>query len=82
MNKIIRNIVIVALFTVGGGWLGIWLNTVTGNTQPPMQSLGALVWLTSPALSGIFLRASAGMAGRILAWAESLSGWKWYLAGI
>ena len=23
MNKIIRNIVIVSLFTVGGGWLGI-----------------------------------------------------------
>ena len=60
MNRIIRNIVIVALFTVGGGWLGIWLNTVTGNTQPPMQSLGALVWLTSPALSGIFLRAFGG----------------------
>ena len=48
MNKIIRNIIIVALFTVGGGWLGIWLNNVTDNTMPPMQSLGALVWLTTP----------------------------------
>lgn len=60
MNRSIRNIVIMALFTVGGGWLGIWLNTVTGNTMPPLQSLGALVWLVSPALVGIALRAFAG----------------------
>ena len=60
MNKTIRNLIIVALFTVGGGWLGIWLNNVTGNTQPPMQSLGVLVWLTTPALAGIFLRAFGG----------------------
>ncbi|MBK8618243.1 MAG: CPBP family intramembrane metalloprotease [Anaerolineales bacterium] len=83
MNKIIRNIIIVALFTVGGGWLGIWLNGVTGNTQPPMQSLGALVWLTTPALSGILLRALGGDG-----WKDSgfglnlLSGWKWYLVAI
>ena len=83
MNRIIRNIVIVALFTIVGGWLGIWLNNVSGNTQPPMQSLGALVWLTSPALSGIFLRAFGGDG-----WKDSgfglnlLSGWKWYLVGI
>ena len=83
MNRIIRNIIIVALFTVGGGWLGIWFNNITGNTQPPMQSLGALVWLTSPALSGLFLRAFGGDG-----WKDSgfglnlLSSWKWYLAGI
>lgn len=83
MNKTIRNIVIVAFFTVGGGWLGIWLNSVTGNTQPPTQSLGALVWLTSPALAGIFLRAFGGDG-----WQDSgfglnlLSSWKWYLAAI
>ncbi len=83
MNKVIRNIIIIALFTVGGGWLGIWLNNITGNTMPPMQSLGALVWLTTPALSGIFLRAFGGDG-----WKDSgfglnlLSGWKWYLVAI
>ena len=83
MNKIIRNIVIVALFTVGGGWLGIWLNNVTGNTMPPMQSLGALIWLTSPALSGFALRTFGGDG-----WKDSgfgfhlLSSWKWYLAAL
>ncbi len=83
MSKIIRNIVIVALFTVGGGWLGIWLNNVTGNTQPPMQSLGVLVWLTTPALSGIFLRAFGGDGWKDSGFGLNLiSGWKWYLVAI
>jgi len=83
MNKIIRNIIIAALFTVGGGWLGIWLNNVTGNTQPPMQSLGALVWLVAPALSGILLRAFGGDGWKDAGFGLNLiSGWKWYLAAI
>lgn len=83
MNKITRNIIIVALFTVGGGWFGIWLNKITGNTMPPLQSLGALVWLTTPALAGILLRIFGGDG-----WKDSglglnlLSGWIWYLAAI
>jgi membrane protease YdiL (CAAX protease family) len=83
MNKTIRNIIIVALFTVGGGWLGIWLNNVTGNTQPPMQSLGALVWLVSPALSGFLLRAFGGDGWKDSGFGLNLpSGWKWYLVAI
>ncbi len=83
MNKQIRNIFIVALFTVGGGWLGIWLNGVTGNTMPPMQSLGALVWLISPALAGIFLRAFGGDGWKDSGFGLNLpSGWKWYLVAI
>ena len=60
MNKTTRNLFIFAFFTAGGGWLGIWLNNITGNTNPPMQSLGALVWLTSPLLVGFLLRAFGG----------------------
>ncbi|MBI3152319.1 MAG: CPBP family intramembrane metalloprotease [Chloroflexi bacterium] len=83
MNKIIRNIIIVALFTVGGGWLGIWLNTVTSNTQPPMQSLGVLVWLATPALSGMLLRAFGGDGWKDSGFGLNLaSGWKWYLVAI
>jgi membrane protease YdiL (CAAX protease family) len=83
MNKTVRNLIIMALFTVGGGWLGIWLNQITGNTQPPIASLGALVWLTTPALCGILLRALGGDG-----WKDSgfglhlISGWKWYLVAI
>jgi membrane protease YdiL (CAAX protease family) len=83
MNKTIRNIFIVSLFTVGGGWLGIWLNQGTGNTQPPMQSLGALVWLTTPALAGILLRAFGGDGWKDVGFGLALpSGWVWYLVAI
>ncbi len=83
MNRNIRNIFIVALFTVGGGWLGIWLNHVTGNTMPPLQSLGALVWLATPALSGFFLRAFGGDGWKDAGFGLNLiSGWKWYLIAI
>jgi len=83
MNKIIRNLVIFSFFTVGGGWLGIWLNNVTGNTMPPMQSLGALVWLTSPALAGFLLRALGGDGWKDSGFGLNLiSGWKWYLVAI
>lgn len=79
MNKQIRNIVIVALFAVGGGWLGIWLNHVTGNTAAPLQSLGALVWLTSPALAGLFLRAFGGDGWREAGlWLHLRTEWHWY----
>jgi membrane protease YdiL (CAAX protease family) len=83
MNKIIRNIIIVSLFTVGGGWLGIWLNNATGNTAPPLQSLGALVWLTSPAFAGFALRAFGGDGWQDSGFGLNLpSGWKWYLMAL
>jgi membrane protease YdiL (CAAX protease family) len=83
MNKIIRNLIIFSLFTVGGGWLGIWLNHVTGNTQPPMQSLGVLVWLISPALAGFLLRALGGDGWKDSGFGLNLpSGFGWYLVAI
>ncbi len=83
MNKTTRNLFIFALFTAGGGWLGIWLNNLTGNTNPPMQSLGALVWLTSPALVGLLLRAFGGDGWKDAGFGLNLrSGWMWYLVAI
>jgi membrane protease YdiL (CAAX protease family) len=83
MNKTVRNLIIFSLFTAGCGWLGIWLNQVTGNTMPPMQSLGALVWLASPALSGFLLRALGGDGWKDSGFGLNLiSGWKWYLVAI
>lgn len=83
MNKTIRNIIVVALVTVSGGWLGIWLNNVTGNTLPPMESLGVLVWLTSPALAGLLLRTLGGDGWKDSGFGLHLKmGWKWYLVGI
>src|SRR5512133_3664780 len=83
MNKTIRNIIIFSLFTVGGGWLGISLNHVTGNTMPPMHSLGALVWLMSPAVAGFLLRALGGDGWKDSGFGLNLpSGFGWYLVAI
>jgi membrane protease YdiL (CAAX protease family) len=51
--------------------------------MPPMQSLGALVWLTSPALAGFLLRALGGDGWKDSGFGLNLiSGWKWYLVAI
>jgi membrane protease YdiL (CAAX protease family) len=51
--------------------------------MPPMQSLGALVWLASPALSGFLLRALGGDGWKDSGFGLNLpSGWKWYLMAI
>ncbi len=83
MNKIVRNIIIFSLFTVVGGWLGICLNQVTGSIMPPMQSLGALVWLMSPALAGFLLRALGGDGWKDSGFGLNLpSRFGWYVAAI
>lgn len=83
MKKQIRNIFIVAIFTVGSGWLGIWVNHITGNTEPLMQSLGALIWLISPAIAGFLLRAFGADGWKDAGFGLNLSSsWKWYLAAI
>jgi membrane protease YdiL (CAAX protease family) len=83
MNKIIRNVIIVSLVAIFGGWLGIWLNNVTGNTQSPLQSLGALVWLATPTLAGLLLRAFGGDGWKDAGFGLNLrAGWKWYLVAL
>jgi membrane protease YdiL (CAAX protease family) len=83
MNKSVRNIIIFSLSAILGGWLGIWLNNVTDNTQPPLQSLGALVWLATPTLTGLLLRALGGDGWKDSGFGPKLiSGWKWYLAAL
>jgi membrane protease YdiL (CAAX protease family) len=82
MTKTIRNIIIVAFIAVGGGWLGVWLNNVTGQPQS-LESLGALIWLVTPALAGILLRAFGGDGWEDAGFGLYLrSGWKWYLVAI
>lgn len=83
MNKSLRNITIFSLIAVFGGWIGIWLNNVTGNTMSPLQSLGDLVWLATPAIAGLLLRAFGGDGWKDAGFGLNLkSGWKWYLAAL
>ncbi len=83
MNQIKRNILIVSLITVSSGWIGILLNNVSDNKIHPLESLGALVWLVTPALTGLFLRAFCGDGWEDSGFELNLSSsWKYYLLSI
>ena len=43
----VRNVIIFTILTVAVGWLSIWLNGMTGSTDP-QQSPGMLLWLVTP----------------------------------
>lgn len=83
MKKTTRNLILFAIVTVGAGWLGLWLNRLSGGTQPPMQSLGVLVWLVLPALTGLLLRAVGGDGWKDAGLGLHLAaGWKGYVVSI
>lgn len=83
MKSSTRNLIIFSLSAALSGWLGIWLNTLTGNTMPPLQSLGALVWLVTPTVTGLALRATGGDGWQDAGFALKLiPGWRWYLAAL
>ncbi len=80
MNKIVRNIIIFTVLAVGGGFLGILVNQLTGATDP-MQGLGALIWLVMPLAANLGLRAFAGDGWKDAGFNPHLvKSWQWYLA--
>ena len=50
-----RNIVIFGLVVLGGGFLGVVVNSATGAANP-MEGLGTLIWLVSPVMANLLLR--------------------------
>lgn len=59
MNKTVRNVIIFAAATLLGGFLGIAIDQANPPADP-MQGLGALVWLATPLLTHLLLRAYGG----------------------
>lgn len=59
MNKSIRNIIIFAIASIGGGFLGIYVDSLNP-PQDTMQGLGVLIWLVTPLLTNILLRTFGG----------------------
>jgi membrane protease YdiL (CAAX protease family) len=59
MNRSLRNILIFALVTVSIGWIGAWINTQI-ESPSPQQSLGLLIWIFVPMLTGFLLRGFGG----------------------
>ena len=82
MNKITRNLIIFSVVTFGGGWLGVAIDRVAPGPTP-MQGLGALVWLISPLLANLLLRAVGGDGWQDFGLAPRLkTGWRWYVVAI
>ena len=83
MNLRLRNLLVFCTVAVLAGWLGIALNLLTGNTAPPMESLGALVWLLGPTITGLFLRWKGGDGFGDDGLCPNLPlGWQGYLAAL
>jgi membrane protease YdiL (CAAX protease family) len=82
MNKNKRNIIIVIIAAVASGWLGVGLNHLMGQPQS-LDSLGALIWLVTPALTGIILRIFGGDGWQDAGLGLHLgTSWQWYLLAI
>lgn len=59
MNKILRNLLVFATVAVSIGWIGAWVNTQV-ESPSPQQSLGLLLWILAPMLTGFLLRGFGG----------------------
>jgi len=82
MNKIIRNLIIFTVVTLGAGFLGIALDRAVPSGDP-QQGLGILLWLVAPLATGLLLRAFGGDGWQDFGIKPNLkSGWRWYLAAL
>jgi hypothetical protein len=63
-KRTIRNLVIFAFVTLSCGFIGIALDRLSP-PPTPMQGLGALVWLVSPLVANLILRAVGGALLRL-----------------
>jgi membrane protease YdiL (CAAX protease family) len=82
MRRHTRNIIIFVLVTVVCGFAGNAINRLYG-AEKPMESLGVLVWLISPMLAGLLLRALGGDGWSNFGFGLKIkNGWRWYLAAL
>jgi len=54
-----RNLAIFTFLVITVGWFGLWLNVLMGSPSP-QESLGMLIWLITPLVASLLLRAFAG----------------------
>lgn len=54
----LRNLAIFTIVVLGIGWVGRWLDVAMGN--PSTEGLGILLWIVTPTLFSLLLRAFAG----------------------
>ena len=81
-KRVVRNVIVFVVVTVGVGWLAIGLNAMAGSTDPE-QSPGMLLWLVLPLIVSLLLRLLGGDGWRDLGFAPSFRGNQgWYALSI
>lgn len=60
MNRAERDVVIFVVLLIAAGWGGVAINSATGAGEDPFGGLGTLLWLVTPALTGLVLSILAG----------------------
>lgn len=82
MSNTTRNLVIFTAVSLSAGFVGIAVDRLNPPANPA-QGLGALIWLASPLLTGLLLRAFGGDGWRDFGLKPNLKhGWRWYLVAL
>jgi len=82
MNKTIRNIIIFVFVVLSCGWLGLFVDRITG-PQSNEESLGMGIWLVLPLITTLLLRIFAGDGWKDIGLKLNFKGnIKWYIVSI
>jgi membrane protease YdiL (CAAX protease family) len=57
-KRTIRNLIIFTILVLASGWLGRWVDALTGSSSS--AGMGMLIWITAPLVISFLLRALAG----------------------
>ena len=71
-KRTVRNLVIFTVVVLASGWLGYGLDRLMNN--PPEQQLGLLLWLMTPLITALLLRAFAGDGWKDFGLSKNLPG--------
>jgi membrane protease YdiL (CAAX protease family) len=78
-NRTVRNLIIFTILVLASGWLGRWVDALTGSTS----SEGMGIWIIAPLVISFLLRAFAGDGWRDLGIKPALKGnGVWYAVSI
>ena len=81
-KHIVRNLAIFTFLTYALGWLGRWVDSLSGSA-PSDQGIGTLIWLVAPLGVSLLLRAFAGDGWGDLGIRPAIRGnTLWYIASI
>ena len=80
-KRTIRNLIIFTILVLASGWLGRWIDALTGSSSS--AGMGMLIWITAPLVISFLLRALAGDGWRDLGIKPAFKGnGVWYAISI